>query len=108
MVEIKSENQAGVCQVHIVGDMTIYEADKLKEGLLSKLDDCQEMEINLSDVSEVDTAGVQVLMLAKQEAQRSAKALRLVSHSEAAMTVLDTFCLTRFFGDPIVLEAKAT
>jgi len=61
----------------IKGEMTIYTAAEQKDHLLAYLNSGPELEINLSQVSELDTAGTQLLILAKQEAARKQKKLRL-------------------------------
>ncbi len=105
MVEISARRRKGVCRMEIVGDMTIYEALEIKKKLLSSFDKAQEMEVNLSGVSEIDSTGVQLLMLVKMESQRQGKKLRLTAHSEATLKVLDTLSLSAFFGDPVLISA---
>lgn len=93
----------GVYRVKMEGEMTIYHALELKQGLLECLNHCTEMEINLSGVSEMDTAGFQLLVLAKCEAARGGRPLRLVEHSPATLEVMDLFNMAAYFGDPVVM-----
>ena len=94
-------------QVSIEGEMTIYTAAGLKSVLLDPLADCDELEINLSRVSEMDTAGFQLLLLAKREALQAGKALRLVAHSPATLEVMDLLNMAGYFGDPVVIPQHA-
>lgn len=84
--------------------MTIYHAAELKAPLLDSIARCREMEINLSEVVEMDTAGFQLLLLAKREAVRAGKSLRLVAHSPATLEVLDLYNMASYFGDPVVIS----
>lgn len=73
--------------------MTIYTACEMKGKLLQKLAKCQAMELDLSQVTELDTAGFQLLALLKREAEQGKKPLELKNHSPA---VLDVFELYNF------------
>jgi anti-anti-sigma factor len=94
----------GVCRVLPAGEMTIYHAAEMKEPLLACIGRCREVEINLSEVIELDTAGFQLLVLAKREAVRAGKPLHLVAHSPATLEVLDLFNMASYFGDPVVIS----
>ena len=60
-MEINVQNNNGRCAVALGGELTIYAAAELKEGLIGAVGECAEMEINLSAVSDIDTAGLQLL-----------------------------------------------
>ena len=98
------ETGNGVCRASVTGEMTIYHAAEMKEVLLPCVARCREMEINLSGVIEMDTAGFQLLLLAKREAAAAGKPLRLVAHSPATLEVLDLFGMASYFGDPVVIS----
>lgn len=95
-----------VGRLSLAEDMTIYNALALKERLLSALEACQELELDLSQVGEIDTTGVQLLIMTKREANRKFKALRLVSHSAPVREVLDFYNVVAFFGDPLHIPAR--
>ena len=106
-MDIQAKMKNGVCKVRIVGEMTIYDAGEMKPQLLKQLARATELEIDLSGVSEFDSAGLQLLILLKREAARHGKILRLLTHS---LSVLGVFTLTRadaFFGDIVVLPSGA-
>lgn len=88
------------------GAMTIYRAENRKTALLKALGNAAELEIDLSGVEEMDTAGLQLLLLVKREADRAGKTLRLVEHSAASLEVLDRYNLAAYFGDPVVLVSE--
>jgi anti-sigma B factor antagonist len=89
----------------IKGEMTIYTAAEQKDQLLAFIESGHALEINLSQVSELDTAGLQLLILAKQEAVHSQKKLRFIMHSDAVLDVLELANLTSAFGDPLVTNS---
>lgn len=92
--------------LEIAGEMTIYTAAEQKSQLLSFIGSGQSLEINLSQVSELDTAGTQLLILAKQEAAAAQKKLRFVMHSNAVLDVLELANLTTVFGDPLFISGE--
>ena len=110
---IRAETHNGLSLLHIEGDMTIYTAAGLKAELMPHLTQPQEREIDLSAVSEIDSAGLQLLMLAKREAARNlcpsgyASPLRLTRHSRAVLEVLDLCNLAGYFGDPLLVFRDA-
>ena len=89
----------------ITDDLTIYHALDQKQMLLDALATSNELELNLSQVSEMDTAGLQLLILLKKEAQRAGKQVRIVAHSQAVSSVIDFCNMAAEFGDPLVIPA---
>ena len=103
----KNKKNDGTLQLSIKDDMTIYNAQSLKELLLAHCPpDIQVLQVDLSAVSEIDSAGVQLLLLLKAESQKRGFTLRLLSHSEAVIEVFELLKLGMFFGDPIVIPAN--
>ena len=86
MISIEASN--GVCHARVTGEMTIYYAAEMKGELLPCIDRGAEVEIDLSEVSEMDTAGFQLLLLAKREAAKAGKSFRRGAHSPATLEVL--------------------
>jgi len=106
-VNSKLDKKKGQCHLSIEGEMTIYHAMKLKEELLSPLVDCQEMEIDLSGVGEIDMVGLQVLVVLKREAETLGKLLRFIGHSQSVLELMDLCDLGGFFGDQVLIRSKA-
>ncbi len=86
-------------------NLTIYQALDIKSRLLGALEGYSGLELDLSRVGEIDTAGIQLLILAKREAARQGKSLAIVAHSPAVSQTIDFCNLTAFFGDPVVITA---
>jgi len=58
-----TDKEAGLCKIGITGDMTIYAAEELKTALDALDKNYKDFEFNLSEVEEIDTSGVQILMV---------------------------------------------
>jgi len=93
-----------VLRIAIEGELTIYRAADLKVEVLEALRKTPVLEIDLSGVTELDTAGLQVLMLAKQTAAADQRELRLLQHSPAVMEILQMLDLVAFFGDAVLVH----
>lgn len=104
-MEIRSERHEACLRLYPVGEMTIYRAAELKPALLDALGQSEEIEIDLAGVGEMDTSGVQLLMLLKREAAAAGKTLRLAGHSPAVLEVFELLGLGNWFGDPQLLPA---
>jgi anti-anti-sigma regulatory factor len=65
----------------------------------------KEIEIDLQDVNEVDTAGIQLLMLVKMAVEKRGRSARFVKHSKEVVDVIEMFDLASYFGDPLVLNS---
>ena len=89
--------------LRIEGELSIYRATELKQALL---DEPRPVEIDLSGVTEIDTVGVQLLMLAKKTALAEQRELRLVAHSPAVTEVFELLDLAAYFDDPLVMDQR--
>lgn len=89
----------------IVEDMTIYNALDQKNRMVAALGAGDGVELDLSQVAEIDSAGLQLLILTKREAARLGKRMSIVAHSPAVRQTLDFCNLAAFFGDPVVITA---
>lgn len=102
---IKVDKKGEVSHLSIEDEMTIYSAATLKDDLLGHLEASKELEVSLENVSEMDSAGLQLMLVLRSEATRTEKQLRFVKHSPAVIDVLETLDLAAYFGDPIVIPA---
>ncbi len=96
----------GAAHLMLDGPMTIYNAGEIKQQLISALGTAPVLQLDLSHVSEIDTAGFQLLIMAKREAQRLDCQMRIVGHSPAVQDVIEFFNMVAFFGDPLVIPAN--
>lgn len=89
----------------IEGELTIYTAAEQKGQLFEQLHGCETLELDLSKVAEMDSAGLQILLLLKREADHADCQLRLSHHSQAVFEVLELLNMQSHFGDPVVIPA---
>ncbi|TCD23128.1 STAS domain-containing protein [Pseudomonas sp. IC_126] len=87
----------------LVGELCVFHAAELKPRLLTIATTDSDQEIDLAQVSEVDTAGVQLLLLAKREAARAGGRLSYVNHSDPVLEALALLNLAPDFGDPLLM-----
>ena len=92
--------------LQIEGELSIYRADELKRALIEPLQKGVRLVVNLAAVTELDTCGLQLLMLAKRTAQSVGGELQLVGHSPAVLEVFELLNMAAFFGDPLVIEHR--
>jgi len=90
-MNVNVEKTEGLSRLQIEGEMTVFYAIALKKDLLDNLSDCSKLDIDLSQVSEMDTAGFQLLFLIKREAGLSDKSMRITAHSPATLSVLKLY-----------------
>lgn len=95
----------GATRITVEGDLGIYHAAEIKQQLVDGLRAHPVLELDLSHVGEMDTAGFQLLALAKEESLRLGSVLRIVGHSSAVREVIEFFNMVAYFGDPLVIPA---
>jgi anti-anti-sigma factor len=86
----------------IDGEFTIYRAAELAAALMSALAALPEeatFEVDLSGVTEMDSAGVQLLLAARKSVRDGGRRLRLGADSPAVREVFQTLQLDHLFGD---------
>ena len=96
-----------VIQLSIEGELTIFRAQELRESIMSAITANDEIEIDLSGVTEVDGSGSQLMVSAKLEAILRGKTLRYTGHSKPVLDMIDLCDLGAFFGDQMVIGSKA-
>jgi anti-sigma B factor antagonist len=92
--------QNGPGRIAIEGEFTIYTVADWKSKLFDKLAAFRALDLDLSGVSEIDTAGQQLLIAAKIRAMALGTTLRVVA-------VLDLCRLGSFFGDLVLMAESA-
>lgn len=97
-MEIKLENKDGLCTARISGEMNIYHANGLKQGVIEALASQEPLQIDLSGATELDSTGLQLLLLARREAEKSGKTFSVVNASEAAFAVIDLFSVGEYLN----------
>lgn len=100
-----SDTASEVGRLTLETDLTIYNAIDARHRLLDAVRTTKSLELDLSKVGEMDTAGFQLLVMAKREAQRLDRNLSIVAHSPAVREIIEFYNMAAFFGDPVVIPA---
>ncbi len=87
-------------------EMTIYTAAEQKQELLEHFSDCNEIELDLSGVTEIDSAGLQLLLVMKSEAERLKHEVRFIKHSQPVIEIFELLKVTNRLSDPIILPSE--
>lgn len=93
-IQITQGDSGSAPIVRIEGEMTIYRASELMRDILGHLAQTANIDLDLSGVTELDTAGVQLLLLTRQEAAHRGGAARMAAPSSAVREVLELCRLT--------------
>lgn len=88
-MSIRIENENGIAKVFVNSDLTIYTANDFKQHLVALLEGNEILDVNLKNVGEIDTAGFQMLLLIKREAERLNKRLHLSEASLVAHEIME-------------------
>lgn len=79
--------------LRLEGELTIYRAAELKPVILDAVRRAAEPVLDLSEVSEIDTAGVQLLLLARREAAALDRPLQLQAPSHPVQEAFELLAL---------------
>ncbi len=96
----KPSSKAKQKSLRLGDELTIQFAQQQKQALLAALATGPVVELDLSNVTEVDSAGVQLLVLGKRHAAQHDTQLHFRTPSAAVSEVLDLLGLTSQLLDP--------
>lgn len=97
-------SKSAVTRLEIKGELSIFTAAGLREQMLEALAAGTEVEVDLSGVSEIDSAGLQLMVAAKREAAVRAQNLHFIGHSAAVFDALELSRLSGQLGDPLLID----
>lgn len=86
-MSIGEPGQGTAACLAVEGELTIYRAAELKPALLEAVRTADAPALDLSAVTEFDSAGLQLLLVARREAQRLGKPLQVAGASPAVREV---------------------
>lgn len=104
-MSLNLEPTAVGCRLRIEEEMTVSSAARLRDEILAALprEGGVEIEVDLSGVGEMDTAGLQLMLQLKR---KCGSCLRLVNHSPAVRQVFDLANTAAQFGDPVLIPSR--
>ncbi|GGX98169.1 STAS domain-containing protein [Massilia dura] len=88
-MSIGEARQGQAVALAVEGELTIYRAAELKDALLDAVRQHAAPAFDLTAVTEFDSAGLQLLLVARQEAASLGKALRVQGASAAVRNVFE-------------------
>lgn len=97
-MSISVHKDGDVLSIRVSGEMTIYNAFEFKKGLAAHLFTAKEIDMDLTDVSEIDTAGLQLIVLIRKESMNADKRLRITSLSAPAEGIVRLYNMKEFLG----------
>lgn len=77
----EKKKDKGKVSFTIEGDISIYSVKDLKDELSKHFENNKNMEIDLSAVDKLDTAGFQLLLMARKELESKDKKLSIINPS---------------------------
>lgn len=101
---LKVTGRGGAGHVAIDGELTVSTVEEIRAALVVIVLEHEETEIDLGAVEEMDTAGLQLMLMAKR---CEGRVVRFVNHSDAVLRLLDLANLGRTLGDPLLIARGA-
>jgi anti-anti-sigma factor len=108
MFRIEPCTRDGQPALRLEEELTIYAVTEARDQLIAALHGQPLLQLDLSGLAELDTAGVQLLVWLKQEARRRGKGLQLFAHSRAVLEVFDLLQVAALLGDPILIAPSVS
>ncbi len=90
----------------VTGELIIYEAAEAKARFREELAADPVLELDLSGLEELDTAGAQLLLWVKGEGRATGHAIPFTHHSPAVLEVLDQLNLAGAVGDTLLIAPR--
>ena len=103
---MKTRKAATKCRP-VKQDMTLYHAGAQKQQFLSAPTQTASLELDLHAITEIDTAGLPLLLLLKREAVQQGNNLSVINHSPRVQQLIGVCNLASTFGDPMVISARS-
>ena len=104
-MSIETQQTGNTARMSLSGELTIYTAAEIKASLAQVMGNADEIEVDLSGITEMDTAGLQLMLIAKR---RAGKTVCFVKHAPIVMRLIDLANLGGVLGDLMVVGAAPT
>lgn len=95
---MRSDKNENWCVISLEdNELTIYKIQDSLEFINREIGDCENIELNLRDISEFDTSGIQLLISLKNYTKRTDKMLNISSLSSSVEELLTLYNLKSYF-----------
>lgn len=102
-MNIEIDRTGHSASVSLSGELTIYTVAEVKAGLAEAMNSASEIEVDLAGISEMDSAGLQLMLIAKRS---PGKAVCFVNHPASVLRLVDLANLGSLLGDPLFISAS--
>jgi len=97
-LEIKTQHTDSACTLILEGEVDVYTAPKLKEQLVSAIEDgCVNVIVDMNAVSFIDSSGLGVLVSALRRARERDGAVRIVCDRDNILKIFRITGLDKVF-----------
>jgi anti-anti-sigma factor len=100
-------DQVASTRIVLEGELNIYTAGAQRQCLLDAMGKDGDMEVDLSRVSEIDSAGLQLMLAAKREAAAHDRQLLFTGFSQAVLEIIELCDLADPLGQPAPSRSAA-
>ena len=101
-MNVQVEQTGNSARVKLAGELTIYTAAEVKAALAEVMIKSGQIEVDLSGVTEIDTAGLQLMLIVKRNPESM---VRFVNHPASVLRLVDLANLGAALGDPLFISA---
>lgn len=105
-MDVVIREHAECTHVEVDGELTIYSAAESKTHFLKALSLGAKIEVDLAAVTEIDTAGLQLMLMLKRESQQRGKTLAFTHHSAVVREMIELLNLVGVLGDPLLIPGQ--
>ena len=85
-------------------NMSIYEAQEIQETFAAALMKFENIEVDLINVAEIDSAGLQLMIALKNDAIKLTKNISFTNFSSEVVDLLELFDVSHLFSDTGVID----
>jgi anti-sigma B factor antagonist len=103
-MSVEVEYTGTSARVMLGGELSIYSVAEVKSALAEAMVRASELEVDLSGVTEIDSAGLQLMLIVKRHPE---SAVRFVGHPPEVLRLVDLAQLGEALGDPLFIAASA-
>lgn len=104
-VSLRTETQG--CTLSFIGELNIYQAAELLPEVKASLPKDRPILLDLSQVDEIDAAGLQILVAIRMHALSHGISCQVSACSDAVMALLELADMAGLFGVTMVLSDAA-
>lgn len=98
--EVTFDESQGLMSVS--GELTIFSIEDIRFRLLEAFKKVDDVRVDLGGIDEIDTAGLQLMLLAKRKPGRK---VRFFNHSDEVLDLIRLANLGKTLGDPLGISA---